>query len=840
MAVEGRTYTFLFTDIEGSSARWEAHPEQMSAAIERHNRIVREGVLAHGGRVFKSLGDGLAAVFDVPHGAVLAAFEIQEALTKAEWGEPGPVRIRIGVHTGFAEVIEDDFGGAAINRVARITNLGHGGQTLISQTTRDLSADLLPASIVCTSLGNVTLAGHTRDETVFQIGPGDFPPRRRLEAKHNLAELDRPFVGRVEERARLNRNLAAGDQRLITVLGFGGMGKTTLARICAEDCLDSFPDGVWWVECETLRSREQLVAAVGAILDEPLDPRDAERSLVEAVGDRRMLLVLDCFENLVLQAGAVDALLKGCPNLQILVTSRVVLGIGWENEFELRGLGGGKRKGSLPDGIALFTEAAKRVRPDFAVRRANRKAVQELVGDLECIPLAIVLAAGRLRHLSLDEIGRQVKASLLATVRSVHLSEGRHATLRRVIETSFSLLPEEDRRVLGELSVFEGGFFLSDAEAVLGSPGVMNAISRLRDHSLLHADHRSEGMRYRELDSVREYLDEVIGEDSLRALRLAHARHYVVVAERIRGAFDRGDWKESAMLLQLEAANMRQAVETTIGQSDDSLSADYARLLARVYLESGWMTDFERLATHAISRYRAIAPELHGLLGIAARRAGDSQSAIRHWESRLSIFQEGGDVGGQADALGDLINLSLELDDRDGVLRQMARYEGLHASLEGSSRIEHEMLLARCAAFLGDFEKACLMADQIASCLPARADSWLLYVRRTLSEVYRQAGREQESIQAATETIALSLEGGYVDRCAEALAQLARTFLHFDRKAEAEKVLSALSGMPKRSVAARRSSGLRLEFSRRYGFEPRPLEGSWQDAAAHFQKSRIF
>ena len=826
MRGEASTYTFLFTDIEGSSRRWELGAPEMSNFIEAHNSIVRRAVGENGGRVFKSLGDGLAAVFTAPQKAVAAALTAQRELL----AEERPALVRIGLNSGFAELIDGDYMGASVNRVARITDLGHGGQVLVSKTTFALAADNLPADVSSLSLGEYVLRGHARLEEVIQLHakgmPSVFPPLRAagaltLAPKHNLLELDRQFVGRRRERELLGGRLREGSQRLITVLGFGGMGKTTLANRCAWDCLGTFPDGVWWVDCETLDSRDQVVAAIASALDERIEAAEPEAGLAGAIGSRRMLLVLDCFEAVTSHAGALDRLLKRCSNLQMLVTSRVVLGLSLEYEFELRGLGEGTKRGGLNDGIELFAATAAQVDSGFALTRANRKLVSALVRSLECIPLAIILAAGRLRHLTLEEIVGRVQASVLDAVRSVSAPEGRHSNLRRVIEASFALMPEEDRQVAAELSVFDGGFFLSDALAVLQrGEDLTDAIGRIRDSSLLTSDRRSEGMRYRALDSVREYLGEVDVVEGLAERRLAHARHYLQTASQVRQAYDSGDWTQVSAKLSLEGGNLRRAARTAFGANEAVLVRHLAFDLCRPYLESGLTSDFEELASHALSlaaedpfaSHNDLAIELLGLRGVAARRAGNLALALKLWKERADVCEREGRFDLCGETYLDVLSLQLELGDAD-LAGSFAKFLAIQPLVEDEGiRAAGTVFQAKLALRDGQSERALGLAHEIERAWNlAEPTDDVFYLLRSLSELYRGSGHGEHAVRASVAMLRLALDAGFKHLVARALLELAHARLALNQPEMAAVPIAAAMNVPSSVSAAVVKEAKRLE-----------------------------
>lgn len=798
----------------------------MAEFVHAHNLIVRRLVTESGGRVFKSLGDGLAAVFAAPHDAIAAAVAAQRELLSEE----RPALVRMGLNSGFAELIDDDYMGAAVNRVARITDLGHGGQILTSSATLALAADLLPAGVTGRSLGVFALKGHSRLEEVVQLEADglrrDFPPLRSAPTEpsrpaHNLLELDREFIGRRREVESLSARLQDRSQRLITLLGFGGIGKTTLANRCAWSSLSRFPDGVWWVDCESLESRDQVIVAIATALGERLDGAEAEVRLADVISGRRMLLVLDCFEAITHHAGVLDRLLRRCANLQMLVTSRVVLGIAQEHEFELRGLGEGLRRGALKDGIELFAATASRVDPYFAITRSSRKQVSGIIRSVEGIPLAIVLAAGRLRHMTLEEIALRVESSVLDAVRSVSTAQGRHSNLRRVIETSFDLLPQEDRRVASDLSVFDGGFYVTDALAVVGGgEALADAIGRLRDSSLLTADRRQDGMRYRALDSVREYLSGAIEPTHLEKLETAHAQHFTTAAIAIRSAYKVGDWVSVSSRLSLEGANLRRAARTAIRAKETTLIRRLAFALCRLYLEAGLHSDFEELARAADETLgdREVGPdldlkvELLGLRGVAARRAGDNGQAVRLWTQRAELCESDGRFDLCAESWLDVLNLQLECES-GGFAEPLARFFAVVPRVKDPGiRAAGAVFQAKLALLEGQVAQALSIAEDIESCwqFDVPTDD-VFYVLRSLSELYRGTGNSERAEWASLTMLKLALDGGFKHLVARSILELAHARVAMGNPELAYLPLVAALQVPPAVSAAVAKEALRLK-----------------------------
>lgn len=744
MSEAAGTYTFLFTDIVASSTRWEEQPEAMLETIRWHHEVVRRAVESHAGKVFKSLGDGQAAVFAGPHWAIRAALAAQrELIQKPEIG------VKIALHTGFATLVEGDFMGPGVNRVARLVDLAQAGQVLASGATIHLSRDNLEG-IETRYLGEFGLLGHERPEEIHQVWgeglPHEFSPlaAQANRPTHNLTPLERPFVGRKKELAELKVLLEMEDTHLITILGFGGIGKTTLSRQLGWELVSAYPDGVWFVECEGLDSKDAILEAIADAASALGEAGKTLDCLVEFFGKQKSLIILDCFERGVLHASVIDDLLKSCPRLQVLVTSRRLLGLAWEQEYALGGMVGAK-KALSQDATQLFWDAAGRSQPSLKPTKEDQQAVERLCAALEHIPLAIVICAGRMRYASASQILEQVQTGLLESVRTSSGLDGRHSGLRKVIQTTFDLLDVHDRRVAARLAVFEGGFLMTDAVAVLAavdeSPRAQlsDSIARLRDHSLLSTEIVGAAVRFRILDSVREFLGEIADPNEMARLGLVHAEHYATVAHSVRN--------EDSSRLHVEVRNLHRGAQTAKAVSP-SLLAHYASILARPLLEAGLTTEFVDLAESALpSADPALRKELLGLLGTHHRRLSRPAEAREAWTKRAELCLVNGDVEGYSDSLSDLANLAVEQSDFDEVERLCELFD----QVEGASAIMEGVfcsLRAQVAVARGRHDEAADLCRLALLPLEAEPESpSASYLWRSTAEILRACGLFEKGLE---------------------------------------------------------------------------------------------
>jgi class 3 adenylate cyclase len=426
------TVTFLFTDVAGSTRLWEAHPEAMRAALVEHDALIEFLTEQHGGRVVRPRGEGDSrfCVFARATDAVAAAVTIQQALHAEDWPHETPLRVRLALHTGEADLRDGDYYGSAPNRCARLRAIAHGGQALLSVATYDLVRDALPAGVTLKDLGEQRLADLHRPERVYQVlalgVPADFPPPRSLDAlPHNLPVQLTSFVGREPELAAVRGALAA--HRLVTLTGAGGCGKTRLGLQVAADALAAFADGAWFVDLAALADAALVPQAVLAALGLPEPPGRAPLgALADALRRRALLLVLDNCEHLLEACATLaDTLLRACPRLHILATSRELLGVPGEATHRVPSLGvpepelvrdlGSRDAGPEAverlrrcEAVQLFVERARLVQPDFALVPEQAPALAQVCRRLDGIPLALELAAARVRVLSVEQLAARL------------------------------------------------------------------------------------------------------------------------------------------------------------------------------------------------------------------------------------------------------------------------------------------------------------------------------------------------------------------------------------------------------------------------------------------------
>jgi predicted ATPase/class 3 adenylate cyclase len=651
MEAPSGTVTFLFTDVEGSTRLWEQSPEAMRAALARHDEIVRHAIEARGGHVFSTGGDGFAAAFARAGDALAGAADAQAGLAREQWPETAPLRARMGVHTGEAEERNGDYFGPALNKAARLMALGHGGQVLCSLATAEV---LDNAGLI--DLGEHRLRDLSAPQRVFQAGAGDFPALRSLDAfPSNLPAQPGAFVAREDELAEVLD--AVSLSRVVTLTGVGGVGKTRLALHAAAELLPRFKDGAWLVELAPVVDPDALMEVIGRALDVPeRQGHSLTASLTDFLRPKRLLVVLDNCEHVIdAVATFVGGVVSACPQVSFLATSREGLRARGERIVIVPSLGlpaAGADADSVAsaDAVRLFVERAAEAKGRFTLTATNAPAVARLVRRLDGIPLALELAAARVRSLTPGELADRLDERFRLLAGGQRTAVERHQTLRRAIDWSYELLSPSEQVTLNRAAVFAGDFGLDSAETVIAGDGidafdVADLLGHLVDKSLVLAEDREGVTRYRLLETIRQYAQERLeaaGEGEV--VRRRHAEEYAAFALRassgLRGR-DEVVWTER---VDAELENLRVAVSWSAAEGD----ADRAlRIVAPLGLNG------TRVA-YAAGPWAAVAasvpgaaehplyPQVLAFSGWAAHLAGDRDAAASICHDALAAADRAG------------------------------------------------------------------------------------------------------------------------------------------------------------------------------------------------------
>ena len=558
------TVTFLFTDIEGSTRLWESAPEAMRQALERHDTLLRLAIEAHGGYVFATGGDGFAVAFASAGEALGAAMAMQTTLADEPWPTDATLRVRMGVHTGEATERDGDYFGPAVNRTARLMAVAHGGQVVCSQPTAALAHNE-PAPLQ--NLGEHRLRDLAAPETVFQVGAGVHPPLRSVDAvPTNLPTVRTQLIGRSDDVTALVGLVER--ERLITLTGPGGVGKTRLALGVAASLAADFADGCWLVELAPIADGDEVSNAVAAAMRAPTTSPDA---LAAYLADRRMLIVLDNCEHLVDPAAdLVDRIIATAPDVHVIVTSRESLGLDGEQVRRVPSLAvpdpdAGIDVAVMSPAVRLFAERAAAVNHGFEVDRANVADVVEICRQLDGIPLAIELAAARVRAMAPAEIARRLDERFRLLAGGSRRSQERHRTLLATVAWSHDLLTDDERAVFRRLAVFPATFDLAAAESVAGDDDVdaVDCVLRLVDRSLVAYEAGQD--RYRLLETLRQFgADRLADAGESEDRRARHAAHFLAVVERLQPEWLDARYPTARATALAEADNLRTTADWCI------------------------------------------------------------------------------------------------------------------------------------------------------------------------------------------------------------------------------------------------------------------------------------
>ena len=682
------TLTFLFSDIEGSTRlEQQVGTARYAELRERHRAILRSAFATRGGAEQGTEGDSFFVVFASARDAAAAAIEAQRSLANEPWPDGAQIRVRMGLHSGEASLAGESLVGLDINRAARIAAVAHGGQVVLSDATRALVGTALPDGTHVRDLGEHRLRDLAAPERLAQLWAddlaADFPPVRSLDSRpNNLPTQLTTFVGRERE---LREALDLLDNtRLLTMTGPGGTGKTRLSLQVAAAAAESFPDGVWFVPLEPVRDASLVAATIARTLGvQDSSTRPALDTLVETLGTKRCLLVLDNFEQVVAAGPIIAELLRRCADVSILVTTRTALRISGEQEFPVPGLPAPPDVSRLselerlnlplavrePDvatltqyeAVRLFIARAVAVRPGFTVTNANAPAVAQICARLHGMPLAIELAAARSKLLTPDQILTRLEHHLaLLTAGARDLPE-RQQTLRGAIAWSYDLLDDGSRRLVDRLSVFRGGCDLATAEAVCGPAeelgmDLLDGLSALVDQSLLRVVDDQDEPRFVMTETIAEFASEMLaarGEED--AVRGRHAEAFLDLAERAAPNLSGADQRAWLDRLERDHDNLRAALDWATAEPQPELAARLAFALWRFWQQRGYLNEararFEAMAGQGWELTPRIAARFAEGFGGVAYWQADPKAADRWYAEALRLWRLVGDRREIANAL---------------------------------------------------------------------------------------------------------------------------------------------------------------------------------------------
>lgn len=583
--------TFLFTDIEGSTQLWERYPQVMKVALARHDALLREICHTHSGQIFKTMGDAFFMAFALPDQAVKTAIDAQRALQAESWGET-IIRVRMTLHCGEVEPRDGDYFGQPLNRAARLLSAGHGGQVLISAALKNALRDQLPEQTSLRDMGERRLKDLLLPEHIYQLIipglPTDFAPLKTLDIlRTNLPGQITSFIGRETEIAEVRKLLSSN--RLVTLTGVGGTGKTRLSLQIASTLLDDYPEGVWFIELAPLAHPELVAQTIATTLQlHESSERTAEQTVREFLAARQVLLLLDNCEHLIqICADLTSGWLQHCPGLKILATSREPLGIAGEiirrvPSFSIPQDLNAMSYAALAqvESVRFFVERAQSVQPNFSLTPANVSDVAKICTRLDGIPLALELAAARVRGMGVDQIATRLDSRFRLLTGGSRSSLPRQQTLSALIDWSYNLLSPSEQLLFQRLSIFSGLFSLDAVEAVCSGNGldeydVLDLLQRLIDKSLVLVDVRHNQTYYRLLETIRQYgRDKLLSADKVEDLANRHVLFFRTLAGQAAPALRGPEQVVWFQRLSVMAENFRTALEWSL-ETDQTEHALY-------------------------------------------------------------------------------------------------------------------------------------------------------------------------------------------------------------------------------------------------------------------------
>jgi predicted ATPase/class 3 adenylate cyclase len=763
--------TFLFTDIEGSTRLLQELGPRWREVLEEHNRILREAIRDTGGVDVRTEGDAFLAVFRSAPAAVVAAVAAQRALSAHPW--PGPVRVRMGLHTGEGEQGGDEYVGIDIHRAARIGSVAHGGQVLLSSTTRSLVEGALPEGVTLRDLGSHRLKDLPRHERLHQLAiegiPADFPPPPTLDTPTNLPPQRTGFVGRSDE-LRQARELVLG-RRLVTLTGPGGTGKTRLAIEAAVGLVQRFPEGVFFVDLAPLRDPALVPEAISRACGvQEEGTRSVEDTLVDHLRDRSVLLLLDNFETVIEAATLVALILDRSSGVRVLATSRTPLGLSGEQEVPVPPLalpdptaGASSLRGS--DAVELFVQRASSVDPAFALSDANAADIAEIAIRLDGLPLAIELAAARINLLPPRSMCERLETRLpLLTGGPRDLPE-RQRTLRGAIGWSYDLLADHERALFRRLCVFVGGWTLDDADLVANPEreicdDMFESMQSLIEHSLVRRiGETPEGPRFGMLETIREYgLERLAEEDDAPTIRMRHAERYQALAEEAAGGFTGPEGGRWGRVLDREHDNLRAALAWSIESREPDIGFEIGSALWRFWQTRGHLTEGRRWmeAILAVAGTRRTVSAVRGLYaaGSLAYWQSDLEEAGRRYRQGLALARDLTNHGLVAEGL---YNLGYAVGAMQKPQEARHRFEEAKEIFEavGDRRMAAHVLtgLATIAFHEGDRPRALAYIHEAGQRFREAGDRWgLVLTSGMTAESYIAQGRYPEARAAIRES----------------------------------------------------------------------------------------
>jgi predicted ATPase/class 3 adenylate cyclase len=711
-AVPTGTVTFVFSDIEGSTVRWDSHRDAMQAAVRKHDELMRRAIADHNGWTFKTIGDAFCVAFSGAGDALAATLAAQRAIAREDWSAVDGLRVRMAIHSGVADERDDDYFGPTVNRVARLLAIGHGGQVLVSGAAKALVEERLTEETSLLDLGVHRLKDLSGPEQVYQLEAPDlasgFPPLRSLDyIPNNLPMQISPLVGRDQEFEAIAGLVARS--RLVTLIGPGGIGKTRVALQVAADAARD--DGAWFVDLPSCVDGSLVPSVIAGVFNVP--DEGGAQALIDRVTSslkqKKLVLVLDNCEQVVRAAAeAVGRILQSCPDVRVLATSRESLRIGGEEVYRMpslavppEGVSASAAQTEQYGAVALFVARARAAQQSFELTDQNAALVADIVRRLDGIALAIELAAPRIKVLSLAQIAQRLDQHLKLLTGGSRTALPRQQTLRATIGWSYDLLDVDERSVFDQSAVFRGSFTLEAIESIWqgeSAGDVLDAVAALVDKSLLAAEGSADDVqRYRLLASTREFaLERLVEAGNRDASASRHCQYFAVLARQAGDEFWRSDADEWYSHVRLDLENYRAAVHWAVAANADVAAAAVIVAGLRWYWwamarrEGHELTDrvIVELSADAPARVRGLAALTFAALTVGARGERSATEAV-------ALFAE------SADAIPRIEALNVLADTASGTGRVTEAVELAEEALRGARAAKIPRLLGTILSSAG-------------------------------------------------------------------------------------------------------------------------------------------
>jgi len=809
------TVTFLFSDIEGSSQKWERHRDAMKAVVARQEELMRTAISGHDGYVFKTLGDAFCAAFPTAPQAVSAAIEAQRSLAKEDFSSVGGLHVRIGLHTGYAEERNADYFGPAVNRVARIMSVGHGGQVLLSEVTRELAHGDLATGASFVDLGLHRLRDLTEPEHVWQLTIEDtvaaFPPLRSLDAMPNNLPIQRTtFVGREHDVTEVKE--LVGRHHLLTLVGSGGVGNTRLALQVGAELLDQYPDGVWFVDFAPITDPELVSSVIAKVLGmSQQEGHRVDESIPPWLKRKKLLIILDNCEHVLDTVAMLASMILGtAPDVRILTTSRQALDVRGERVSRLESLDVPHKIADLTPAaamefgaVALFIDRASMVDKSLVLTDDTAPIVADICRRLDGIPLAIELAAARVKVLSIANLAQRLNERFKILTSGSRDVLPRQKTLGALIDWSYDLLSAQEQLLFKRLGMFASGFGLDAATTVCGGEGldeieILDLLTSLTDKSLVVADTGWEQERYHLLESTRAYaLEKLTAAGERESLARRHAEYFRDQAQAADERYGTASSFAWLAAVELELDNYRAALEWALTQGNDAvLGGAIAGAIDQVWFRGGLGVEGRYWTGLAIERmseteqprlvarlWVALATTLSGKLGYeAAERAarlyassGDRRGVGRATRLRSFLLSQMGRFDEASEANSQALATLSTCGDKWGIANCLARQASIewHRGDIGAGRERFAQALAAYKALGDEFGTALVLSNsaelEFADGHPSEALRLVSEVLEIQLRVKDAQGVSNSQINSAAYRIALGDLKGARESSREAL-----------------------------------------------------------------------